>query len=143
MDTTRIIEVNGIKLEVDLRQATRIDEFKVGDRVKLLKKEYGDKYVPYVGVIVGFDNFKTHPTIIVAYIKTDYNTASILFEYINSSSTDIELTGVEKYDIPFTKADVLDKLDKEILKKEEEVKDMATKRKYFLDMFGKYFKDQS
>ena len=36
MENTKTqIEINGVKLEVDLRNATRIDEFKVGDNVKV------------------------------------------------------------------------------------------------------------
>jgi len=32
----QIIEINGVKLEVDLSTAKRIDEFRVGDTVKVL-----------------------------------------------------------------------------------------------------------
>jgi len=35
-ENKRIIEINGVKLEVDLTTARRIDEFKVGDTVKVL-----------------------------------------------------------------------------------------------------------
>lgn len=40
MDQKRIIEVNGVKLEVDLRNARRVDEFRVGSPVKVLVKNY-------------------------------------------------------------------------------------------------------
>ena len=43
MEEKRIIEVNGIKMEVDLRNAKRIDQFKVGDSVKVLVKSYSEK----------------------------------------------------------------------------------------------------
>ena len=39
-DNKRIIEINGIKMEVDLRNAKRIDTFKVGDPVKVLDMTY-------------------------------------------------------------------------------------------------------
>ena len=38
----KTIEINGVKLEIDLRTAKRVDTFKIGDNVKVLKKEYGD-----------------------------------------------------------------------------------------------------
>lgn len=57
-----IVEINGIKLEVDLRTAKRVEEYKVGDMVKVLKKEYGDSYKSYAGMIVGFDAFVALPT---------------------------------------------------------------------------------
>ena len=42
MDNKKIVEVNGIKLEVDMRYAKRIDEFRVGDTVKVL--DVNDKW---------------------------------------------------------------------------------------------------
>ena len=35
MEEKRIIDINGMKMEVDLRTAKRIDTFKVGDNVKV------------------------------------------------------------------------------------------------------------
>lgn len=64
----RIIEINGIKLEVDMRSARRIDEFKVGDSVKVLDSR-DDKNVMRSGVITDFANFKELPTIMVAVYK--------------------------------------------------------------------------
>jgi hypothetical protein len=59
---TTIIEIGGVKLEVDLRSAKRIDELKIGSRVKCLQKpSYGEmKTLP--GVIVGFEPFPSLPT---------------------------------------------------------------------------------
>ena len=34
-ENKRIIEVNGVKMEIDLRQAKVIDNYKVGDYVKV------------------------------------------------------------------------------------------------------------
>ena len=39
-DEKTIVEINGIKMEVDLRHATRVEEFKIGSKVKVLKKQY-------------------------------------------------------------------------------------------------------
>lgn len=49
-----IIEVNGVKLEVDLRTARRIDEIRIGDRVKVLIKGYSD-YKVHAGTVIGFE----------------------------------------------------------------------------------------
>lgn len=136
-----IIEVNGVKLEVDLRQAKRIDTFKVGDSCKILKKGYSN-YESHLGVIVGFDDFKNLPTIIVAYLEIEYSTANIKFAYINSESKDLELCGVNDWDHPFTKQDIVDKINLEIEKKEEELRQLNSKKKVFLEMFGKYFEKQ-
>ena len=36
MEEKRIVEIDGVKIEVDLRTAKRIDTFAVGDNVKVL-----------------------------------------------------------------------------------------------------------
>ena len=138
MEEKRIIEVNGVKIEVDLRTAKRVDQFKVGDTVKVLIKSYSD-YKSYLGMIVGFDEFDKHPTIIIAYVKAEYSSANIEFAYLNSESKDIEVCAVNEWDMPYTKKDILDKMDREITKKEEEVRELKEKKNYFLNMFGKFF----
>ena len=140
-EETRIIEVNGIKLEVDLRNAKRIDQFRVGDPVKVLVKSYSD-YKSHVGIIVGFDNFEKHPTIVIAYLSVEYSSASVNFVYYNTESKDVEIAPVNNYDIPHSKKSVLDMMDKEIYKKKEELRDLESKREYFINMFGKYFEDK-
>ena len=134
----RIIEINGVKLEVDLRDAKVVEQYKVGDHIKVLKKNYSD-YSSYLGVIVGFDNFEQHPTMIIAYLKSDYSSASIEFVYYNSETKEVEIAPINQYDIPYSKQSVIDKMNNEISKKEEEIKDLQTKKNYFLDMFGKFF----
>ena len=138
MDEKRIIEVNGVKLEIDLRTAKRIDTFKVGDSVKVLKKQYSD-YKSYLGMIVGFDEFEKLPTLIVAYLSPEYSSASIEFVYFNSESKDVEICGVNEWDIPYSKSDILEKMNREISKKEEEVRELKQKLNYFTNMFGRYF----
>ena len=62
MEEKRIIEIDGVKIEVDMRTAKRIDTFKVGDNVKVLCKS-GDDFKVRPGVIIDFCNFKEKPTI--------------------------------------------------------------------------------
>lgn len=136
-----IIEIKGQKFEVDLREATKIENFKVGDAVKLLVKEsYGDRFVSRLGVIVGFDQFKDHPTIIVASLKVDYNEAKIEFQYISDANKDgVELCPINEWDLPYTKQEIIDRMDREIEKQKEVVRELESKRRYFIAMFGKYF----
>lgn len=134
----RIIEINGIKLEVDLRTAKRIDSFRVGDNVKILIEEYNNKFTPHLGVIIGFDNFQTTPTIIVAYLDVSYNSATIKYAYINSHKG-TELCPINDWDIPYTKTDIVTMLEGEINKAKEALRDLETKKNVFLSTFGKYF----
>ena len=135
----RIVEINGIKLEVDLRTAKRVDEFRVGDPCKILKKEYGDTHKVYPAMVVGFEDFKTLPTIVVAYLEAGYD-AKVCFQYINAESKDIEITASADEYLPIDKADVCERMDRAIVKAEAEVEDLKRKKAYFLNCFGRYFR---
>lgn len=141
-DHTRIIEINGVKMEVDLRTAVRVDTLRVGTKVKLLcKNDYsGIKVFP--GVVVGFEPFEAMPTILVAYVEQNYNEAGVKVAYINSSDKSREkweiVPSVDD-DLPIAKASVLRSMDREIEKKQAEIADIESKRAYFLANFGMYF----
>lgn len=139
----QIIEINGVKIEVDMRYARKIEAYKVGDRVKLLSKKYGDSYESYPGIIVGFDNFKMLPTIIIAYLETSYSCASIKFAYLNSSSKDIEICPIVDNYIALEKSTIIEAMDRDITKKEEEIFEMKTRKEYFLNNFNEYFNVKS
>lgn len=140
MNDKRIIEINGVKLELDLRQAevTQVDTFKVGDNVKVLvKPSYGDtKILP--AVIVGFDNFRTLPTIIVAYLEVDYSKAEIKYAYINEKS-ETEIVATSPGDVPFERDRVLELLDRDITEKEQALEGAVRKKALFVSQFGKLF----
>jgi len=132
---TTIIEINGIKMEVDLRTAKKIETYKIGDNVKVLIKEYSN-YASYPGVIIGFDGFAQLPTITVCYLKTGYN-AEVKFIYVNSQTTDIEIvhmTDADKMELNLAP----EQLDREILKKEAEIADLKAKKSYFLENFNRH-----
>lgn len=138
MEDKRIIEINGVKMEIDLRHAKVVDNFKVGDTIKILIKGYSD-YKSHVGMIVGFDEFQKLPTMVIAYLDIDYSAADIKFVYFNSETKDAEICKINDWDIPYSKQQILDKLHSEISKKELELKELQTKRNVFLEMFGKFF----
>lgn len=132
----RIIEINGIKMEVDLSTARRVDEFKVGDAVKVLK----DNKV-LSGAIVEFVNFRELPTIKVAVFSTDYWGSKIEFIYYNASTEGIEICPSAKEDFTIEKEGILQALDREIAKKRSELEDLKNKKTWFLNHYGKYFSD--
>jgi hypothetical protein len=134
----RIIEINGSKFEIESAELLSISSLKVGDCVKLLKKEYSD-YRSYPAIVVGFDPFKNLPTIIVAYLVIDYASATLKFAYINAESKDVEVCHIDEHDMAFDKSSVISQFDREIEKKKLEMQDIENKKKYFLTQFGKYF----
>ena len=136
----KIIEINGIKMEVDLRHAKVVDQYKVGDNIKVLVKDgYGDKFASYVGVIIGFDEFEKTPTIVIAYLKTSYGEGTIQYLYYNSETKDAEVCPLNDWDIPTTKQQVVDRFDTEIAEANKKVVEGERKKALFEKLFGKYF----
>lgn len=138
----REIEINGIKVEVDLRTCKRIDTFKIGDNVKVLKKQYGEEYKVYSGVIVDFVNFKERPSLVVAYFENSYSGVNIKFETITKDSKDIEIAPCLPHEMKLNKDRVVDKFDIEIAAKEREADELRQKKQYFIDNFEKFFEEE-
>lgn len=137
-ENVKIIEIGGVKLEVDMRTARKIESFKVGDAVKILIKQWSDNFKPYFGMIVGFDMFTERPTIIVAYLDPE-KPDPILFAYLNKDSKDIELCMSDLSDIPVERSTILERMDVAIQKKRDEISDLENKKQYFLKNFSKFF----
>lgn len=137
--TTTVIEINGMKLEVDLRQAKRIDTLQVGSPVKVLTKAY-DGHKVHAGTVVGFEPFANLPTIVVAYLDLDYTSANLKFVHFNAQSKEIEIVHAVDGDlVDIDRGHIVDKMDREIAKKEQELEDLQARKTFFLAHFGKYF----
>ena len=137
MSEKTIIEVNGVKLEVDLRTARRVDELRIGDAVKVLIKTYGGHEV-HPGVVVGFEPFVKLPTIIIAYAKTNWQDAKIEFVHFNAKSDEIEVVKSLDDDL-IDKEAAVRAFDREIVKLERQIADLVERKAYFLSKFGIYW----
>lgn len=137
----REIEIDGVKVAVDMRTVKKIDVYRVGDNVKVLKKSY-DTYKTYSGVIVDFVNFKELPAIVVAYFNQDYSGTSIEFETITKDTKDIELAPCLPHELSINKNRVIDKFNYEIEQQQHKVDELKAKRDYFLENFGKFFEEE-
>lgn len=142
----RIVEINGVKLELDYRtaQMKEISSYKVGDVVKLLKKEYNDSYKVYTGIIVGFEPFKNLPTIIIAYLSSSFSSAEIKFEYINAQTeegNELSPAGNDKA-LLLDKEKIVKRMDRDIAKKREEIDELEWHKQYFLENFGAAFESK-
>lgn len=133
----RIIEINGMKLEVDLTTARRIDTFRVGDNVKVLKKaDNYNKSQIYAGMITSFDNFKDEPAITVAYVEKDYmSRPDIKFVYITADSKDYEIVLASPEEIHLSEDGIVECFEREIRKKENEASELREKLAYFKKYF--------
>lgn len=132
----RTIEIEGHKFEVDMRTARKIDTFRVGDKVKLLTKDYSG-YRTHPAVIIGIDAFQKLPTIVIAYIDDVLATSGgIKLAYLNAQSKEVELC-------PMCEDDVMPNLDtlktyfeKGIAAKQAEVQKLVAHKEYFLRHYG-------
>ena len=134
-----IVEINGNKFDIDEKSAKIVESYKVGDKVKVLTKRYGDAYNSYNGIIVGFDAFKARPTIVVCYLEQDYSSCAIKFIGYNQDSKEVEICPALDNYVMVDTASILEMMDRQINAKEQEVCDLKIKKKYFLDNFNKYF----
>lgn len=145
-NTKQIIEINGVKMEVDTRFARRVDTLQIGTKVKILEKQSqygGNDTKVYSGVIVGFEPFESLPTIVVCYLQNDYAGAELKFAYVNTATDKRwEIVAAVDDDLPVQKSDVLSKIDREIQKKSDEIAELSRKRDYFLQHFSVHFEGE-
>lgn len=136
MEDKRVIEIDGVKIEVDLRTAKRIDTFRVGDNVKVLCKEYNGDFKVKPGIITDFANFKEKPTIVVAVLDESYSGVSINFVYIYEGMEDkYEIVYATEDEVKLSQEGVIEKFEREIAKKKHEMEELQFK----LDFFKKHF----
>ena len=138
----QVIEINGVKLEVDMRHAKRIEELSIGSPVKCLVKRYSDHAI-YPGVVIGFHDFQGLPTINIAYIEIDYYSAKVKFQPFNSQTKDFEIIAdVDFQSLDLNKDHVIELMDKDINKKELEVSEAKARKEFFLRNFDKHFQPE-
>ena len=137
----RIVEIGGIKVEIDMRHAKVIDHYSVGTRVKILVKDYSS-YKPYPGIILGFDDFDRLPTIKVAYLEDGYD-PSIKVAYVNAETMKekYELCEIGDYDFHLTQETIQQHWDRKIREKENELEKAKQEKEVFDKMFGVIFSD--
>ena len=141
MEEKRIIDINGMKMEVDLRTAKRIDTFKVGDNVKVLDKNY-EGYQVKPGIIVDFAEFTELPTMVIAVFNEGSwsSSPSISFIHYNAKTAEdkhIELVMSSDDEIKVSKDGVVEKFEREIQKKKNEWTDLQNQLDYFKRHFLK------
>jgi hypothetical protein len=142
MTENKIIEINGVKFEVDARTATlrQLDHIKIGSRVKVLVTGYGDTVEVFHGAVVGFEPFAEAPTVIIAYLKTAYSApAEIKFLYFNGKSKEKIIVSDENDKEALEASNIVALMDKEIAKKKNEIQDLEDRKQYFLKNFKAYW----
>ena len=132
---TCVIDIQGIKVEADPQSVKEVKSYKVGDPIKVRKNIYSNHYDTYPGVIINVKNCDNLPTLEILYVRTEYFGTNIEFLTFNSKTTGVEIIPVSEYEALFDKLDILDKLDRTITFKEEELRILKAKKKAFLSYF--------
>lgn len=114
---------------------------RIGDRVKIMKKTYDNKYQSYPGIVVSFDNFKDLPTFNIVYVDAQYNSCNIIMVAYNESTTDYKVCFVpnDSKELDIDKTMILKYFEKAIETKKNELSDLMYKMSYFEKNFGKFF----
>ena len=134
-ENTRVVEINGVKMEVDLRTARVIENFKVGDSVKVLRKKYSS-YEVLPAAIVGFVEFAKLPSI--ELLTIDRN-GEVEFLTFNAGTSDVEIAPFNRYELILDRAEIMDKLDENVNKAQEALRLAEAKRHAFIETIGKAF----
>lgn len=139
----RIVEISGIKLEIDERTARTVEQYRVGDKVKVLVKSYGESYKIHPGVILGFSDFKNLPSIEIMYLESDaWNSDVFKFITINAANKDSEIAPFNELEARLDKDAIVEKIDRAITKMENELGELRSKRHYFIERFAKAFEQR-
>ncbi len=137
MTDNKIIEINGVKFEVDARTATlrQLSTLKVGAKVKVLKDN-----IVHCGVIIGFEPFEQSPVVVICYMETGYySSPELKFLYFKKDSKESIIVSTEDDDGSIERDDVVHKLERMIATKEREIQDLNDKKNYFLKNFRVYW----
>ena len=134
------VEVQGKKFMVDMAGAKVIDQFKVGDPIKVLVKKYNDEFDAYYGMVIGFDNFENLPTIVIAYFEAKYGgEGELKIVHLNDQAKGIEICHTTPAEAALNPQAVLDKINSTISDHRNKIRELRNKKEFFLNGFAKVF----
>jgi hypothetical protein len=139
-ENKRIVEIDGVKLEIDLRTAKVIDHYRIGDPVRVLHPGTGYGTGIKAGVIVGFCEFEKNPAIEILELDAEYSGANFkLVTIVSGQDNPVQIAPYNRYSGLFSQTDIVTRFDREIQKKELELADLKLKKEYFISDFMKAF----
>jgi hypothetical protein len=131
------VTIKGLVYEVPVKPIIKQESLRVGDYVKLLmKKSYGEGYESFVGMVLNFEPFENLPTVVIAYLEDDFTGTDMRFLYLNKKSKEkVEIIKIPPYEVKFKRPDAIERMEKKIIKLQEEIAEMESK----IILFKKYF----
>ena len=92
------------------------------------------------GVVVGFEPFQKLPTVLIAYLTTDFTGGDVKILAWNSETEDTEVVAATD-DILFDKDEGMRALDRAIDKAEADLASAQERKVYFLKHFRAYWSE--
>ena len=132
---TQQIELKGQSFEV-MTQAVVRNTIKVGDRLRILKKSAYSDAVVCDGIVIGFEPFKTLPSIVIAYIEDMYTTTDVKFLIWNDSTKDVEIAVATDGLFEKNLSHYASKIEAKIEKLYHEARELRQKLDYMKSKFG-------
>jgi hypothetical protein len=135
------VDIKGVKFEVDTNKFVKNNNnYKIGDCIKVLIKKYGAEWRSYHGMIIGFDAFENLPTILIAYLDTEFGNADITLLCFNNASEGIEITAANNIQLQLTKESAVQKFYNQIRDLKQQIEETEAKLQIFLTTFSEKFK---
>lgn len=134
------IEINGMVYEFDEKLILK-QEIRVGQNVQILKKDYGDKYKLYPGVVTQILPFESTPVVEIIYVEADYSSCEVKKALVREGSDEVQIISKPDTLKMITKEHCEDLLIREITKAETKLRDAKANLEYFRKYFGMYWGD--
>ena len=134
--------IQGTNFEISKAPNAPMTTFvRIGDRVKVLKKEYGGTWKSFPGIVVSFDDFKDAPTFNIIYVDASYSTCNLIMFAYNEHCTDFKVAFIpdDNKELDIDKTVMIKYFERAIEIKKNELSDLMYKKAYFEKNFGKFF----
>lgn len=139
-NSTRIIEISGVKMMIDERTATTIDHYKVGQKIKVLLKEYQNSAKVCQGIITDFfysERSDGTPlgAIQVLIVEDSYSGIDLKFKVYTNETNDMSIAPLNDYEAKIPMTGIVEKFDREIESLKEKIRVLEVKKSAYLDLF--------
>lgn len=130
------MEINGIKLEADLREAKRIDSVTIGDNVEVYIDDCGLCDVRH-GIITDVSLYGENVILVIATLVYDQNNLPQI-DFIRISNGDgCKIMKVDGEELCMTKSGLLEIFELEIQKRKDEALELEKRLCFFKENFLK------
>lgn len=139
MSTT--IRIGDMQVEVGDKYIKSKGNFKIGSRVKLLKKKYSDWEV-YPAIIADYSPFEGLPTLTIMYIVDGFP-PKVELAHLHEKTDDLRICeDTSGLRLQVSKAICIERLDYDIQSCRAKLDEAISRRKYLLENFKEFFSEE-